>query len=298
MDVDQFVEDGEVPALSWQLHRQSYDAEGNLKIEMTECGGSAFDLCSVPFPPFLGAEAYAQYVPFSVFGSPSMPRTNITVSLPDSQPGAAFKTEMFAMVNGVKLDNPMGEWPKDRRQVAGAPDSEGTPVNGATWLDSDNDGSPGLTNYGIGPEGEKIDGVFPDPPMDYGARSTECPRANTGERSAYAYAPAIPNGSLSVQRVKRVFTAQRATFSYDGKIDSCDAISGTAAGPDNGIVRLEARVGGCVRVNGSAESVCGGSTIDFLDQQPQTQNFSVSTFKMRRLAEGATCKDVVGAKFD
>jgi hypothetical protein len=296
-DVDQFLEDGVVQTTSFAMHRHTYDAEGNLRVEITECGGSAFDLCSVPFPPFLGAEAYGQFTPESVWGSETMPRTNITVPLADSQPGAAFKTEMFAMLNGIQLDDPMGAWPSDRRQVAGAPESEGTPVNGATWLDPDNDGSLALTTFGVGPGGEPIDGVFPDPPVAYESRSAECPRLEGGERHPYAYPPAIPNGSLSVQRIKRVFTGQRATLAYDGKIDSCDVITGEVTGPDNGQLKLDTRVGGCVRVNGSDESVCAAGAVDFLDQQPQTQNLSDAKFTIKRLADGASCADVRTASY-
>jgi hypothetical protein len=260
-------------------------------IEIAECGGSNFDLCSVPFPPFLGAEAYGQYTPDAVWGTPSQPRTNVTVSLPDAQPGAAFKTNVFALLNGIQLDDPMGAWPSDRRQVAGAPDS-GSAVNGAIWLDPDNDGALGLTTFGIGPEGERIDGVPPDPSVDYGRTSTECPRLSSGARSAYAYPPAIPSGSLSVQRVKRVFAAQRVTLAYDGKIDDCNTTSGVVTGPDNGQFRLEARVAGCVRVEGGGETACAGGTIDFLDQQAQTQDVSDAKFKMKRIRDGATCADV------
>jgi hypothetical protein len=101
-----------------------------------------------------------------------------------------------------------------------------------------------------------------------------------------------------VQRVKRVFAAQRATFAYDGKVDSCDAINGFVRGPDNGIMRLEGRIAGCVRVNGDGETACGGSTVDFLDQQPQTQKFSETKLQIRRLPEGATCSDVWKTNFD
>jgi hypothetical protein len=296
-DVDQFLEDGVVQTETWALHRHSYDAEGNLRIEITECGGTGFDLCSVPFPPFLGAEAYGQYTPNSVWGSETMPRTNITVNLTDAQPGAAFKTETFAMLNGIQLDDPLGEWPGDRREVAGAPESEGTPVNGATWLDPDNDGSLALTTYGVGPGGEGIDGVYPDPPKAYESRSSDCPRLEGGERHPYAYPPAIPNGSLSVQRIKRVFTGQRATFAYDGKIDSCDVITGAVTGPDNGQLKLDTRVGGCVRENGGSESVCAAGAVDFLDQQPQTQNLSDGKFTLKRLSDGASCADVRAASY-
>jgi hypothetical protein len=296
-DVDQFVEDGVVQTATFAMHRHSYDAEGNLQVEIVECGGSVFDLCSVPFPPFLGAEAYGQYSPETIWGGETMPRTTINVSLPDSQPGAAFKTAEFAMLNGIQLDDPMGEWPSDRRQIAGASESEGTPVNGATWLDSDNDGSLALTTYGVGPEGEPQDGVPPEPPIEYGTRSRECPRSSDGERYPYAYPPAIPNGSLSVQRIKRFFTAQRARLAYDGKIDSCDVITGAVTGPDNGQLKLDTRVAGCVRVNGSGESACAAGAVDFLDQQPQTQNLSDTKFTIKRLADGVTCADVRAASY-
>jgi hypothetical protein len=51
-------------------------------------------------------------------------------------------------------------------------------------------------------------------------------------------------------------------------------------------------------VNGSGESACVGSIVDFLDQQPQTQEFSVSKLKMRRMPEGTTCAQVVASSFD
>lgn len=296
-DVDQFVEDGVVQTATWALHRHSYDAEGNLIVEVAECGGTTFDMCSVPFPPFLGAEAYGQWTPDAVWGSETMPRTNVTVPLTDAQPGAEFKTPMFALMNGIQLDDPLGPWPSDRRQVAGAPESEGTPVNGAIWLDPDNDGALALTTYGVGPEGEPQDGVPPEPPIEYGTRSRECPRLSGGERYPYAYPPAIPNGSLSVQRIKRVFTAQRATFAYEGTLDSCDLITGTVTGPDNGQLKLDTRVAGCVRVNGSGESVCAAGAVDFLDQQPQVQSISDSKFTIKRMADGATCEDVRTATY-
>jgi hypothetical protein len=297
-DIDQFLEDGDVTAYTYVLQKQTYDADGTLQAEVLECGGTSFDLCSVPFPPFLGAEAYGQWVPQSIWGSEFMPRAKFSVALSDTSPGAAFKTAEFAIVNGIKLDDPMGEWPSDRRQVGGAPDSEGTPVNGASWLDPDNDGLIGTTTYGVGPGGEQIDGQFPDPPQAYGNESTECPRLNDGARSAYAYPPALPNGSLSVQRIKRFYGATRATLAYDGKIDTCNALSGNISGPDNGQFKMDARVGGCVRVNGSGESACAAGAIDFLDQQPQTQKPSNVSFKMIRVPDGATCRDVQTANYD
>jgi hypothetical protein len=297
-NVDRFLEDGEVVTFTYALQHQTLEADGTLKIEMIDCGGSSVDLCSVPFPPLLGAEAYGQYVPNSVWGSPGMPRTSLQFKMAESQPGAPYKSGLFANISGIKLDDPLGEWPSDRYKVAGSPDSKGTPVNGATWLDPDGDGTLGLTTYAIGPGGEKADGVPPDPPQDYGPNSVECPRSNSNARSPYAYPPALPNGSVSTQRIKRVFAAQRAIAAFEGKVDSCDQISGAVTGPDNGVSHIDGRVVGCVRVNGNGEAACAAGAIDFLDQQPQTQQITEPTFKLKRLAAAASCQDVVSATYD
>jgi hypothetical protein len=291
------VEDGVVQTQTFVLHRQSYDAEGNLRIEITECGGSTFDLCS-DGSPLVGREAYGQYTPKDVWGSASMPRTTITMTLPDSAVGGAFKSEEFAMVNGIKLDDPMGEWPRNRSQVAGAEGSSGTSVNGATWLDSDNDGKPGLTTFGVGPEGAPITGdPLTDPPVAYGRTSAECPRGGDGERYAYAYPPALEG--IRTRRITKLYAAQRAILAYDGTIDSCDAVSGTITGPNNGQFSMDTRIGGCVRQEGSDLNVnCASAAINFLDQQPQTQEISDSKFKMRRMAEGVTCADVLAANYE
>jgi hypothetical protein len=43
--------------------------------------------------------------------------------------------------------------------------------------------------------------------------------------------------------------------------------------------------------------VCGGGTVDFLDQQPQVQKLSDAKFTMKRLADAATCADVRAASY-
>jgi hypothetical protein len=132
--------------------------------------------------------------------------------------------------------------------------------------------------------------------MEYPALSPECPRSNNGARSPYAYPPAT-SGGLNITRVKRVFSATRVIAEYDGKIDSCDALSGDVKGPDNGQARSETRVAGCVRVNGDGESACSASVVDFLDTQPQTQTTSNAKFKLKRLPAAATCKDAQTAMY-
>jgi hypothetical protein len=292
----ELLEDGSVPVTSWALFNMSYDPDGNLKVEITECGGSSYDLCDVPVRPLLGPEAYGQWTPPTIWGTPSMPRTVITVPLPDSQLGAAFKTGMFAMVDGLQLDDPMGAFPKTRKEVAGAPESSGTPTNGAKWIDPDNDGALAMTTYAVGPGGEKLNGP-PDPPAEYPALSPACPRSSGGERAPYAYPPAT-SGGLNITRVKRVFSGQRILLDYDGKVDSCDTISGAVKGPDNGEALIETRVAGCVRVNGDGESACQASVVDFLDGQAVAQKTSDSKFKMKRVPATATCADAIAMKYE
>ena len=75
-------------------------------------------------------------------------------------------------------------------------------------------------------------------------------------------------------------------------------MSGSIAGPDSGQLKLETRVGGCVRVNGSGESACGSGPVDFYDQQPQTQKLSNAKFTLKRLPANATCADVRAANYN
>src|SRR5262249_33549596 len=155
-------------------------------------------------------------------------------------------------------------WPSTYRDVAGSPDFDGSRVNGATWLDQDADDVIGITTYVVPPGGIAADGAPPDPPRNYGSLSPTCPRRR-GPPTPYAYWPAPTFGTnMPPIRVKRIYTASRVISAYKGKINSCDQYSGNIVGPDNGKIQLDARIGGCVRTAGDAETACPSPAIDFI----------------------------------
>lgn len=299
-NVSDFIEDGSASTYTWIIQRQRYDAAGQLQMEVQDCGATTFDFCSVPFPPLIGAEAYTQYFPMEIWGTPSMPRFNVSFSLPNAAPGSPFVSPTFAMFSGISLTDPFGPWPPSYKDVTGGPGFDGSAVNGATWLDQDNDTALGVTTIVVPPGGERRDGTAPEPPQDYGANSVDCPRSGSGAREPYAYLPALPQGiSLTPIRIKRYYTGTRTLLGYSGSIVSCDRVNGDVVGPAAGNkLQIDGRIGGCIRVNGSGESACADSQIEFLDETPQSQEISKATFEMRRLPAGATCKDVVSANYD
>lgn len=296
-DIDDFVEDGNATPDWWLLVRNTYDADGKLSMEVRDCGSTGYDICSVPYPPLLGAEAYGQYVPDATWDSSSMPTSTLKVSLAAAQPGSAFKTSNVVLLAGIKLDDPMGEWPADRTQVGGGPESQENPVNGALWLDHDNDGTLGVMAFGVGPGGVRADAV-PPPPAEIPAKSAVCPRLRDGDRYDYAYPPAVPSGSLQVQRIKRVSLASRAIFAFDGTIDSCDVLTGNIVGPKEGKAQYDARSFSCIRATSNGESVCSGGAVDFLDQAPANEEYTSAKFKLQRLGAGGTCTAARSASFD
>ena len=286
-----FIEDGSATTYTWIIQRNRYDDKGELQMEVQDCGATTFDFCGTA-SVLLPAESYSQYFPMEIWGTPSMPRFNVNISLPNAAPGSPFTVPTFAMFSGISLTDPMGAWPGSRKDVSGGPGFDGSAVNGAIWLDQDDDTAVGVTTIVVPPGGVKRDGMPPEPPQDFGTNSEQC-------RTPYAYLPALPQGiSLTPVRVKRYYVGTRTLLGYNGKIASCDRINGDVVGPDSGNhMKIDMRVGGCIRVNGSAESGCADSQIDFLDEQP-AQAIGDTTFEMRRLPAGATCKDVTSFNYD
>lgn len=293
------IEDGSASSDAFIRLKQSYDASGKLTMEVMDCGGTTFDLCSVPIPPLLGAEAYAQYYPIEIWGTPSMPKFTHTVDLPKARPGDPYETGNFVMFSGMSLTDPFGPFPATRKDISGSPAFDGSATNGAVWLDQDDDGVVGVSVIVVGPGGERPDGVPSDPPQTFGARSDVCPRGRpNAERYEYAYAPALAGG-LSPVRIKRMGTASRVIMGYKGSVVSCDQISGDIVGPGAGnTIQADARIGSCVRTNGSGEGGCSDSAIDFLDTQPQTQKTTSAKFVIKRANANPTCKDIVNLNYD
>jgi hypothetical protein len=282
---------------SWAIRDQTYDAQGNLHVVTTPCGGTSADLCGTG-NAFLGIspEAYAQFLPIQIWGTSGMPTETVNMSLPLAISGTTFKTNPSATLLGISLTDPMGTWPGTRAGVgAGA-----MQVNGAVWTDDDSDTKPGVTTYAVPPGGFPVDGTAPDPLTAYPAMSTDCPRLSSGARDAYNYwpAPEVSGFTIAVRRTKRFYVASRTIGYFDGTLSSCDLITGAVKGPANGQVQNDARINSCVRVSGTGETTCSDAVIDFYDTSDQTaQQIQSAAFIIKRMANNATCTDARAAAY-
>jgi len=202
------------------------------------------------------------------------------VRVSSALPGGGFETDLAAYLQGITLTDPLGLWPRSARDVAGSPEYDGTSVNGAMWLDHDDDGFIGVTNFVVPPGGTT--GVLPSPPRSYGASSSVCPRSG-GPHTPYAYVPApAENPSAPPVRVKRYYTASRVIAALSGSVVSCDQIVGKLIGPEQKPIQLEMRVGGCVRELDSDETACPPSALRFLDDSAKPQAVDSAAFELRR----------------
>lgn len=277
------IEPGSDVVYGYAIERYAYDAMGNLLQEHTPCGDGALDLCGVGAAPNLAAEAYARYIPLRVWDLPSMPRVNTTVPMTNAIPGVAFETDPAAHLHGIALADPFGPWPESNRDIAGSPSFDGTTLNGAMWLDHDDDGFIGLTSYVVPPGGSSATGTSsPNPPRTYGASSPVCPR-DGGPHTPYAYFPAPAEGpSAPPVRIKRYFTASRVISAYKGTLLSCDRMAGEIVGPDESPLQLEVRVGGCIREHQSGDTACPESAVRYLDEASTTHPADRASFELRR----------------
>jgi hypothetical protein len=139
------------------------------------------------------------------------------------------------------------------------------------------------------------DDTPPDPPIDYAATSTACPRSNAAAtRLPYNY---LPYGELvslfpinvDVYRIKRTRTATRQISHLDGALDSCDVLSGSIKGPSGQPPITQARVHSCVRCQGFDASVncnvevdCSSTMVDFFDAEATSQQPTTATFLIER----------------
>ena len=279
------IADGSGSTYSWSIARQNYDAQGNLALEILSCGDSNLDLCGtgvrlVGIPP----EGYAQYVPIAVWDN-NTNGSQLEFKLDAPLPGSPYKSPNFAALQGISLSDPLGTWPASRKDVQGGSDFDGSATNGARWIDTDGDTFFGLTTYAVGPNGAPADGSALAPLENFTGTSTQC-------KLPYNYPPALDG--LTTRRIKRFSSANRVVSAFDGKLDSCDAISGNVTGPDDGRVHFDIRIGNCVRVdlNGANEAACNASLIDNLDTTQTPNQVDADTFVMKRVANNITCKEV------
>jgi hypothetical protein len=288
-------EKGDAMSFTWSLGHYQYDAQGNLDMALSACGETNVDLCGTGLGTLVPVEAYAQYVPLSVWdNAPTTgvpPALHMTLVAP--LPNTPFVTPMAAGLNGITLTDPLGAWPATYRDVQGGPDFDGTAVNGARWLDTDSDGVAGLTTYTVGPGGAVADGSPTAPPTTYGATSVACPSNASAPRSPYNYPPAADDGNV-IRRIKRFSSANRMISSFAGTLETCQRITGNVAGPDGGKPHFDARVGSCIRVNGGGETACSPTVVNSSDGSASgsSGDSQTATFVMLRVADGTTCPQV------
>jgi len=295
MGVDS-IEDGSAQGLSWAIARQNYADDGALSMELITCGETNIDLCGTGVRiAGIAAEAYSQYVPVAVWDQAGATGTLIDFSLPGAVPGGAYKTPVFAMLSGINLTDPLGEWPAKRQDVQGGSDFDGSATNGARWLDTDQDTLFGVTTYAVGPNGATPTGALA-PITPYPQTSAACPRGDAAApRLAYNYPPGLDG--LTPRRIKRFSSATRAISNLEGTLQSCNEITGTVRGPDSGRAHVDLRIGSCVRVDGDGEVACGSNLVDFLDATDAPSAFDSQTFIMKRVEANITCAQVRALTF-
>jgi hypothetical protein len=302
-DDSALIEPGSDSVYEYAIVHLRYDADGNLHLEQTPCGAGLFDLCGLGVAPTLAAEAYAQYVPLSAWDKASMPRVSARAQAPEGLPGTPFTSEVIAQLHGISLSDPRGQWPTSMRDVAGTPAFDGTAVNGARWLDHDDDGFVGLTSYVVPPGGIPASSAATAaaaPPRSYGATSAVCPREG-GTHTPYNYWPVLDGSQGSAQplRVKRYFAASRVQLAFRGTLTGCDKIEGALVGPDDQPITQDSRVGGCIRTHTDGETACPTSAVEWLDGvQPET--VVKANFKLLRWPAGTpeSCGAARSVSFD
>jgi hypothetical protein len=281
-DLSDLLEPGSDAIYGYAIDHFSYDADGNLVIEQVPCGDSTLDLCGLGSAPTIAPEAYAPYIPTSVWDLPSIPYVKARLETGAAQlvPGAPFTSAMIAHLHGISLLDPLGPWPASRRDITGSPGFDGSGTNGARWLDQDNDGFVGLTNYLVPPGGTTAD--LPPAPRAYGATSPVCPRGG-GPHTPYAYLPATAESAQNVWvRVKRFYSAFRMIAAYQGTLSSCDAINGNIVGPEGAAIKMDVRIGGCIRAHGDSDTACNDAAINFLDSAAKMDTAAEARFMLKR----------------
>jgi len=300
------LEGGSDTQYSWEIERHSYNSDGSLGVDIIHCGESNIDLCSegvaasqglsdvlggllpnaqLATTPTIPAEAYAQYVPISVWNAQTV-STHVTTRVAAPWPAQPFSLPRYAALQGISLSDTLGAWPESYAQVSGGGDEV---VNGAQWVNVDNDDQPGLTTLTVGPSGVVADGSAQAPLATYEPTSRVCPRGNSSaDRYPYNYPPVL--AGLNIRRVTRIFSANRVISELTGTIDSCDQLSGQV---DN--IQLDSRIQGCVYQTDSGEAACDDNAVKSLDSQAASYEVLGSSFVMQRIADAATCDQVRAA---
>jgi len=299
------LEGGSDTQYLWEIARHTANPDGTLGVDITHCGESNVDLCSEGVAasqgisdvlggllpnaqltmPAIPAEAYAQYVPVSVWNAQTV-SSHVVTSVAAPWPAQPYTLPRYAALQGISLSDALGAWPESLEQVSGGGSDV---VNGAQWVNVDGDDQPGLTTLTVGPNGAVADGSASAPLATYEPTSKVCPRSNTSAaRYPYNYPPVLDG--LSIRRITRVFSANRVISELTGTIDSCDQLSGLVNN-----IQLDSRIQGCAYQTAGGEALCDDNTVKSLDAQAAAYEVLGSSFLMQRVPDGTTCEQVRAA---
>jgi hypothetical protein len=275
----------------WELHRYTYDGS-TLKIEKQGCG-------SAPDPelysPFFN-ETYSSFLPEDTQVAISFER-GADVPAPAVVPGTMFSTPNQVDLAGIDLgpDKEGAAWPSDYTMVH---EPGGGPPQ---WVDTDDDGEPGLS-------------LWPVPPSraTQARPSSDCPGLTCPTK--YSYLPAkvktVNNSTVVDQRAGCVSAGSRVVTKLNADVSACDMIMGDVIN-----VKAEGRVRSCTIVpmnkwgavmtctasdwtaanTASPANTCTADEIMQLDMQDQSQN-SKATFELVKIGELSDSPDCAAVK--
>jgi hypothetical protein len=287
---------GGVATYQWSLRHHKIETNGSLTVQTVGCGGTAPDLCDV-----FTSSAHAQYQSNQMWGKAKVVAGTraISASLTGVVPGGTYTEPVTVQLLGIALDDPNGAWPACRNCVgvnAGGTCTCGggtqTVTNRATWVDADDDGTSGITNFHIPRGGLAVDGTNPDPPYAY-TEPTACPRLRTPQ-GTYTYQEWPGAVGLSQFRTNRWFVGQRTTSGIASTSitlanNQC-VIAGNVTGPASGNrARVDLRIQGCeICASSSSTScvpggACSAAQVDSYDTAAQNQGVASHTFTMTKL---------------
>jgi hypothetical protein len=299
---------------SWALRQQTTQPDGSLTVQTIPCGGTSPPLCNLQ-----SRRAHALYTPTQSLGKPGMvcPIPSMctngvpTFSVPLSgvRPGGSYVEPQIANVLGIRLTDPAGAWPASNTST----------TNGATPVDSDEDGTVGVRQLAVLSGGELIDGAGDDDPaFNYGATSV-CPRLATGSRWGYRSWPGYnfifefaTYEWSGASRIRGYLASVNGTAGNQIVMQSNNSclITGDLKGQGpGGTPQADARMWGCQTCQQTASdtctpgNACTSGQVGFYDNAPQTdQRIVSSTFRLERTtmdmsailaASGATRENLI-----
>lgn len=246
-------------ATIWEIHRFEYDG-ATLRVQRKQCGS---DLAAEIFSP-LYTETYSSFVPNNVYEAIGFkPGRDMNLPSNAALPGKPFVTPRDAIVQGVKLNDPLNDpWPASR-----------TDIPASAWEDTDNDGEPGITLWPANTTAETRNG-----------------------KGTYSYLPVELGGdSTRIEtRTGCVSTAVRVIGHLEGTINSCARLTGKVVND-----KTEGRVYSCAvlrtadwdkldvtcnKQDWASARRCTPEQADFLDDQDQTSR-SEADFEMVKLGD-------------